>query len=398
MQRCSALMLGVGALGGLAPDIDFCDAPFGARDPGLSYLLYHRGHTHTLVGCFLLALVIVLPLWLLPSVRPKVGRLFGVAFLAALLHLLMDSTNDYGVHPFWPLHNGWFYGDFIFLLEPLIIICLLPLTLSGLLQDWGSRAKNLTLLAVAAAIPLFVLGLVWVRFLEEEWVSLFAAFLVTAWLAAHLVAALTLKRRALLAWGSLLAVWAAFFVGSRFAKASAHETLMAHAPGERVVQLGTTPAAANPFCWRVVSAAFNPTTQTVVTRMGVVSLLPSLMPPSRCRTATPNGGEFFELTPAGLAWNDPGWHWLGYIATPLSDFVATKHERVAEARRFLRTPVMQNVGGRTVLGDLRLDYEPDLAHYCKYELPAAPDPSEFRRVPWQAPFFDSALLGAEGAR
>lgn len=59
---------------------------------------------------------------------------------------------------------------------------------------------------------------------------------------------------------------------------------------------------------------------------------------------------------------------------------------------------MQDVGGRTVLGDLRLDYEPDLAHYCKYQLPAVPDLSEFRRVPWQAPFFDSALLGAEGTR
>ena len=41
------------------------------------------------------------------------------ALLGTLLHLSMDALNSYGVHLFWPFENRWFYGDSVFIVEPL---------------------------------------------------------------------------------------------------------------------------------------------------------------------------------------------------------------------------------------------------------------------------------------
>ncbi len=41
-------------------------------------------------------------------------ELAGVALFGTLLHLAMDALNSYGVHPFWPAENRWFYGDSVF--------------------------------------------------------------------------------------------------------------------------------------------------------------------------------------------------------------------------------------------------------------------------------------------
>src|SRR5215208_6098377 len=73
----------------------------------LGYLLHHRGHTHTIVGCALIALLVWLVTRLIPPSRRLVAespRRFWWLIVAALSsHLVLDSWNSYSIHPFWPL-------------------------------------------------------------------------------------------------------------------------------------------------------------------------------------------------------------------------------------------------------------------------------------------------------
>src|SRR5882762_4278819 len=97
-----------------APDLDFLSALFGDR---WTVLHYHRGITHSLVGMFLLALIIPSVFWagdrLLSRARERPGRLnFRALVLVALVvgatHPLLDWTNNYGVRPLLPWNGEWF--------------------------------------------------------------------------------------------------------------------------------------------------------------------------------------------------------------------------------------------------------------------------------------------------
>jgi inner membrane protein len=48
------------------------------------------------------------------------GWLYLTAFIAALSHLLLDWTNNYGVRPFFPFNPHWYAGSFMFIAEPLV--------------------------------------------------------------------------------------------------------------------------------------------------------------------------------------------------------------------------------------------------------------------------------------
>src|SRR5262249_11435316 len=41
-------------------------------------------------------------------------------------HIGLDSLNSYGVHPFWPVDNHWYYGDSVFIAEPWFWLTLSP--------------------------------------------------------------------------------------------------------------------------------------------------------------------------------------------------------------------------------------------------------------------------------
>ena len=48
------------------------------------------------------------------------GWLYLTACVAALSHLLLDWTNNYGVRPFFPFNSHWYAGSFMFIYEPLL--------------------------------------------------------------------------------------------------------------------------------------------------------------------------------------------------------------------------------------------------------------------------------------
>lgn len=388
----------VAGLAGIAPDIDFLHRPFGAGNEGLSYMLCHRGVAHSFVFCLLISALVVGLVWLFSRKGAGPGRLFLIGFLCASLHIVMDGTNDYGVHPFWPIWNGWLYGDFIFLIEPLVLISLFPLALRGIMSDRGSRRANLIQLGLVVLAIVGMLTLLWVRVAQGNYIGWVSTVFASSYLLGHLILACWRRNYSPIAWGSLLLVYGVFFAASRQAKAEAAQQVQGAAPQARLVQIDTTPAASNPFCWAVTTAAFDASTGRIITRMGTLSLIPSQLSPCDCRTATRQGAPTFNPGEPPLCQEEQGvaWHWLAQRETSVEDLrvLAARNCRVAEALHFLRTPALirQTSCTQALLGDLRLDYSTDVAEYCKYRFdedePQKCEPAT-RWIPrWIPPFFD----------
>jgi len=80
----------------------------------LRYMLHHRGHTHTVVMAIVGAVLVWFASlfvwrWRTRS-RPSVADrrwLLGLLLVSTLSHLVLDWTNSYGVHPFWPVDDRW---------------------------------------------------------------------------------------------------------------------------------------------------------------------------------------------------------------------------------------------------------------------------------------------------
>jgi inner membrane protein len=144
----------------LAAEAADMDILWSLRGP-VEELKHHRGITHTFVGAPLVAGVVVgivalLHFWqerwrkrklaklsLDPDapvpykLRAKTvrwGWLYCTALIAALSHILLDWTNNYGVRPFFPFNPRWYAGSFMFIAEPVLWALLLAaLIIPGLL-------------------------------------------------------------------------------------------------------------------------------------------------------------------------------------------------------------------------------------------------------------------------
>ena len=107
-------------------------------------LKHHRGITHTFIGAPVVAAVCVAAVGLLyrwsetrrkkkemlhprepgAPVRERQrlhwGWLYLTTLIAALSHLLLDWTNNYGLRPFYPFNPRWYAGSFMFIAEPVL--------------------------------------------------------------------------------------------------------------------------------------------------------------------------------------------------------------------------------------------------------------------------------------
>jgi inner membrane protein len=158
-NRRSALATATMVLAAEIPDLDV----LWYFDDSASGFAHHRGFTHTLLGVpadAAVALGIVAIYWFLrgkkvaakkhhgdavsPWQRPRWGLLFCFACIAALSHIALDFTNNYGVRPFAPFSWRWYSWDIVFIVEPLLlaalIIGLIAPALFGLVnQEISSR-------------------------------------------------------------------------------------------------------------------------------------------------------------------------------------------------------------------------------------------------------------------
>jgi inner membrane protein len=342
-QPLGRALVASSVLGSNAPDLDFVVGLAGG-DRRLIYLLEHRGFTHTVI--FGLALGLALGFacalgWKLRTARDR-WLVSAIGAAACLLHVGFDFLNDYGVHPFYPWDNHWYYGDSVFIIEPLLIAVLLPLPF---FFAWTRTAR-----VVSGVIAAGLVALVWIVGVSGVTVAVVTAILVAAGALQHRIGPR--------AWPALVAsalVVATFALGARRAEAEVHRLLAASSRIERVLDIATSPAPADPTCYRVMALTLD---QDGIyrARLGRVQLfgdaascklLPS-EPTAPLRAA--------ELVGRGPVRFDAMFE---APARELAQLSAAKCD--AEAMlRFIRVPFWAERPDGTVLGDLRYDRGPAL--------------------------------------
>ena len=268
-----SLFVGAGIIAANLPDIDLA---YAAITPSpLGYLLHHRGHTHTVLGLAGLAVALLLAYWFFPAVRKMrfSGRLrFWLLIAIALAsHLALDALNSYGVHPFYPVDNTWYFGDAVFILEPWLWLLL------GIAAAWNGRSGTARL-AVALPMALLLAAAARIGAIPLEAVVLLAvAGGIFAW------AAFGLSPRARAAWGlAICVVIIGSFIGaSRVARRAAVDALHPVLRGP-VTDVILTPNPGSPVCWSVIAVELRETDAEFVLWRGTLSLAPVWTPPTAC--------------------------------------------------------------------------------------------------------------------
>jgi len=228
-----------------------------------NYLHYHRGITHSILGAFVLALALPLTFYLGGRVIARIrGRQPGIRLkglmIASLLvtatHPFMDWTNNYGIRPFLPWSSQWFYGDFIFVIDPFLWMilggaCFLLTSKSKLqLSIWFLLALPLTYLVLTVPGQR---GFDHPMVLRSIWMIVLIGLLVSY----KLGAAQRWGRR--IAFAALVAVplyWVSMASLHWFAvhEASIQAKTIVSQHGESVTDVAAMAALANPFQWSCV--------------------------------------------------------------------------------------------------------------------------------------------------
>jgi inner membrane protein len=180
-NRKSALATVTMAMAAEAADLDVL-AYFRGSAEGF---IQHRGITHTFVAVPFVAALVLAAVWGLDKLWQRLRRgkkpvavrrwgwLYLGALVAALSHLLLDFTNNYGVRPFYPFQRQWYAWDIVFIIEPLILVALiaaltLPWLFSLIGQEIGVRRRGPAGRGAAIAALLFIVMLWGVRDFEHR--------------------------------------------------------------------------------------------------------------------------------------------------------------------------------------------------------------------------------------
>ncbi len=303
-----SVLIAMGATGGNLPDSDLLWSYGSGRAGNLGYLLDHRGHTHTLIGCAVLALLLYVAVlaWLrirrhAPS-RDDRLLLAGMAVLAVFLHLGMDALNSYGVHPYWPFYNGWLYGDSVFIVEPSYWLAVAPLFF--VMRTWLARV------AIGAALLVAVVANIVLHRSEPVWA------LGIVLLAIGLVAVGRLRAprtAALVSAGTMVAI-TMLFIAAGAAAARRVEVIAAQSfPDDTTLDHVLSPTPTNPLCWDVLLV------QTgggrYVVRHGQLAVGPAPRPQS-CPNVLGERGSTAPMT-AVHATPTADMHWSGEFTMPV---------------------------------------------------------------------------------
>ena len=375
-------LLGLMLIGSNFPDFDLL---YTALDRSkLGYLLQHRGYTHTIIGALLGTLLMlgVCELWMrrqqLQPTRQDRMQLIGIALLGPLLHIALDYTNSYGVHPFWPVYDGWLYGDSVFIIEPLLWSVAAPLAF--LLRSNLARYAIMIALAAGAALCFFS-GLV----------PLLAAgvYLLTT-LTLLALAKYASPRTALFAGiGGWALTTLVFTSASHIAQSRMEALASTQFPDMITLDRVLTPMPVNPLCWDVLLVQKD--AANLVVRRAMLSLAPGVIRADRC----PDGVAATQMTAPlhAVARADlPSIRWRGEVITSLSrlhELVATDC-RAEGFMRFARAPWMNRIESASdkksqlVIGDLRYDREAGLG-FAELALGAKQENCPRHVPPWLPP-------------
>lgn len=227
-----------------------------------TYLHHHRGITHSIAGTIALALLVPLIFYLVDKLiarlrkrRPavKLRGLLIASLLVTATHPFMDWTNNYGIRPLLPWSSRWFYGDFVFIIDPFIWIILGG---AAFLVTAKSK-KRIAGWLILAIIPTYV-----VMFASRGAVSS-ATVVRILWFAALVALVVLFMRDAGKRWGARIPLTglgiASMYLAGLFLihavvarDAQAEGLKIATANGERALEVAAMPTAANPFEWLCV--------------------------------------------------------------------------------------------------------------------------------------------------
>ncbi len=374
------LCVTLAAIGSNLPDADLLYSYF---DGKLKYLLHHRGYTHTVLIAVLLGLMTlgITRWWIrrrgLQASSQDYALLTAVLLFAPLLHIAMDFTNNYGVHPFWPVDNRWFYGDSVFIIEPLLWAACAPLAF--IFRTHIARFAVLLLMVVAIALCFFS-GMV-PRPLAVAYALLAAAMLLIGQRAPSNVALAV-----------SVAVWlgttAMFVITAQAARARIDAIAARQFPDVALLDRIVTPMPVNPACWEVMT--LQKESDNAVLRRAMLALFPAWLRADQCLSRSLDREITAPLVPVP-AKDTEQVKWYGQISTPIARLaeVARTHCAAAAAFRFMRMPWLAEIEDEWVLGDLRYDRERGLG-FAEIVLRDAPECP--RLVPnWVEPRRD--LLG-----
>lgn len=245
------LLLAACALASNFPDLDLFLTKL-LPDP-LGYLLNHRGHTHTVLWALPQAVLLAALLWLCwPAARTllraswtaRLGLALSIV-LGLALHLLMDFTNSYGVHPWYPFDGRWLYGDMVFIIEPLFWVAIgVPM---ALIMRWRW-------LRVAGLLALFAVLVFFAARAYLGWFSFAALLLIgVACGLAQCRAGQQGRGGLLLALGVSAAFIGVQGIASHAGRALVTADLQRIDPSARVLDVAMTAFPSQPLCWAYVS-------------------------------------------------------------------------------------------------------------------------------------------------
>lgn len=359
------------------PDLDILYA--GISGDKLGYLLHHRGHTHTVIGALMLGLLLyALALaWLRwRSIRHEQQDrwwLAAVALFAPLLHIAMDATNEYGVHPFWPFDNAWYYGDSIFIIEPLFWAAAAPLVFlfrtaiprvfAGLALVAGvglAFGSGLVPPVLATALTLLALGM-----------------LLIGWRCSARVAAIA---GVVASCGILLL----FTTTGQIARSRAEAQFTAQYPRATALDFVLAPLPVNPLCWEVIAMQVDGDEYAL--RQAMLSLAPGWMPARDCPAMlAPTTVQLSDIDASDSA----AFEWMNEATMSRAEAAMLLRDN-CEARAlggFVRALWFRESSRGWLIGDLRYDREPGLG-FAEMEVSAEPQACPRFVPPWELPRAD----------
>jgi membrane-bound metal-dependent hydrolase YbcI (DUF457 family) len=158
----------LGAVAGNAPDWTELLVASGFAPPraGLTYLEWHRGITHSLLGAGIeiAALTLLTSLgvlwWSRRRGRGGLGavpwRWVALCVAAAVLsHLYLDWQGSYGLRPFLPWSGRWYYVDWVAIVDPVFWLVPLVALLWGERRHWAPALVGLLTMGGVAWLVLW---------------------------------------------------------------------------------------------------------------------------------------------------------------------------------------------------------------------------------------------------
>jgi inner membrane protein len=351
-------------------------------------MLHHRGHTHTVIVAVLGAILLWGAALLIRRLRGRetlppgdAPWLAGLLLVSTLSHLVLDWTNSYGVHPFWPLDNGWRYGDAVFIVEPWFWVVAVP-TLVAATRYRVARG-------LLSLILLMGLVLAW----RVDLVTTGAAAALTAGAALSIVLARWLRPGTRIA--AAVAGWVAVTLVMGAGSARAHEVVLRAVsdadPGTEVLDVVVSPLPANPICTSVITIERSGGTYRVVTAR--VSGAPAVTPVTRCSS---RGGAGPLFRPSARP-STPAVRWDAEWTAPHAELAALARESCPAhaALRFIRVPAWRAIDDTTVMiGDVRYGGASG-GGFSDVAVPRRSAECPAAVPPWTPPRAD--LLGTAGA-